>query len=253
MGTKPRRASKLEVRPSLTDLRGLELFQDLEAVVLEAALPWFEVKRLKARSSANVARDLRGRIGFAVSGRYRILATAANGATVDLYTLNPGGMINHSLAVMDYDMGDGVRLVADEAGSLLLIAKERLFEIMDRSPALTRAFMRALAKLNLTYAARVFELAAFDTRARLYAELLRIAGTGKRDEGRLIVSPAPTQAAIAAQLGVSREAVTRNLGQLAQEGLIRLNRRTIEFVDLERLQALDRQSPERFLFKPNGK
>jgi hypothetical protein len=97
----------------------------------------------------------------------------------------------------------------------------------------------------------VFELAALDVRARLQAELLRLARNGVLTDGVLVVLHAPTQAALGAQIGATREAVTRHLKDLAGEGVIRFRRGVFEFTDLERLRELDRNAAGRVLFNPD--
>lgn len=65
---------------------------------------------------------------------------------------------------------------------------------------------------------RANEQANFDVRHRLCAELLRLSRT--TGEGRVVVSPPPTHAELAARISTHREAVTKILNTLERTGLI---------------------------------
>jgi len=85
---------------------------------------------------------------------------------------------------------------------------------------------------------RVYEAAALQVRERLHVELLRLAHGGAVEDNRAVVAPAPTHREIAARIGTHREAVTRELRQLAQDGLVALKRGRIEVTDLAGLERL---------------
>jgi len=65
---------------------------------------------------------------------------------------------------------------------------------------------------------RANEQANFDVRHRLCAELLRLSRTVA--EGRVVVSPPPTHAELAARISTHREAVTKTLSALERDALI---------------------------------
>jgi CRP-like cAMP-binding protein len=125
---------------------------------------------------------------------------------------------------------------------------EELLALAKECPDLNSALMSKLASQAANYASRVFELAALDVRARLQAELVRLARNGSWTDGVFVLHQAPTQAALGAQIGATREAVTRHLRDLASEGVIRFKRGLIEFTDLDRLREMDRKAAGRVLF-----
>jgi DNA-binding GntR family transcriptional regulator len=55
---------------------------------------------------------------------------------------------------------------------------------------------------------------------RIHAELLRLAQRKMKDGKTAVISPAPTHADIASRVSTHREAVTRELNQLAHIGLL---------------------------------
>jgi CRP/FNR family transcriptional regulator, cyclic AMP receptor protein len=86
---------------------------------------------------------------------------------------------------------------------------------------------------------RVFELNALSVRSRLHCELLRMCAADP-GEAEAQIDPAPTHAAMAARIGTHREAVTRELRYLAQQGIIRQNRRSIAVTNVPALARLVR-------------
>jgi hypothetical protein len=173
---------------------------------------------------------------------------APSGASVTLRSPARGDAFNCALAVLGHKPGDGLRLVVDQSGVLLHMMADDLLMMAKECPELSSALMIKFASQATNYASRVFELAALDVRARLQAELLRLARNGSWTEGVLVLHQAPTQAALGAQIGATREAVTRHLRDLAAEGVIRFKRGLIEFTDLDRLRELDRKAAGRVLF-----
>ena len=53
-----------------------------------------------------------------------------------------------------------------------------------------------------------------------------------------MLAGAPTHDALAAQVGITREAVSRNMNHLRREGLVLSGRREIVLMDLPRMRAL---------------
>jgi CRP-like cAMP-binding protein len=233
------------------DLRQIKLFRDLDDQHLGRVYPLLKRRPARARATFVMERDFTGQVGFVWSGSYRITAMAPSGASVTLRSPTLGDAFNCALAVLGYQPGEGLRLVVDQSGLLLHMNAKDLLGVADDCPELGRALMRKLAEQTTNYASRVFELAALDVRARLQAELLRLARNGALTDGVLVLLHAPTQATLGAQIGATREAVTRHLKDLAGEGVIRFRRGVIEFTDIERLRELDRKAAGRVLFNPD--
>jgi CRP/FNR family transcriptional regulator, cyclic AMP receptor protein len=83
---------------------------------------------------------------------------------------------------------------------------------------------------------RATEHANFDVRHRLCAELLRLSRTTR--EGRVVVSPPPTHAELAARISTHREAVTKILNALARDGLIERTPGAIALRDVAELRRI---------------
>jgi CRP/FNR family cyclic AMP-dependent transcriptional regulator len=83
---------------------------------------------------------------------------------------------------------------------------------------------------------RAHEQAHFDAHERLCAELLRLSRTNA--EGRVVVSPPPTHAELAARISSHRELVTKMLNALEREGAISRTRGAIALTNPARLRRI---------------
>ena len=229
------------------ELRAIAMFADCGDDVLARIFSALQTTRLRARATSVINPTAQGRVGFVWSGRVRLARVSPGGVAVTLYTAERGATLGLPGALLGFT-GVGARIHCDTAALILHLPARVLLDAAAECPSLAGAVMTALASQSLDYAARVFELAALDVRARLQAELLRIARRGVWKDGSLIVVDAPTQAALGAQIGAAREAVTRHLRDLSEEGLIIFKRGSIEFPDLKRLQALDKAQAGRAMW-----
>ena len=88
--------------------------------------------------------------------------------------------------------------------------------------------------------ARIAELSVLGAMQRDYRELSRLARP-MPDGGSARISPLPTQEALAALVGTTRETVARALGQLAKAGVARRRGRELLILDPEGLEGARRR------------
>lgn len=85
---------------------------------------------------------------------------------------------------------------------------------------------------------RVFELNALRVSSRLHCELLRRCAAAGGDGSRVTIEPSPTHAELASCIGTHREAITREMGYLVEQGIVRQQRRRIIVEDTRALARL---------------
>lgn len=110
---------------------------------------------------------------------------------------------------------------------------------MARSPAVMEAVTNHLAFLVRELSERVFEFSTLVARQRVQAELLRLAERAeRRDDGSVLIRPAPTHAAIATRISTQRETVSREMSVLARMGLVERRGNGLLVRDVEALAGL---------------
>ncbi|MEZ5960555.1 MAG: Crp/Fnr family transcriptional regulator [Hyphomonadaceae bacterium] len=224
------------------DLRLLRIFKDVEAELLEGAFAALQPQRVKAHATLRLDRDFKDRVGFVWSGAYRFCAATPAGETITLYAVRPPHAFGFAMAIDGLGFGDVHRLAVDRGGVLLALPVSHFNHLAATSPAFARNLNRALAHLTLIYGARVYEFASASVRVRLQSELLRQAERAPAETDRRPLMPSPTHAKLADLVGASREAVTRHLQTLAEEGLIDVRRGQITVTSVAALRDLDRRA-----------
>lgn len=171
---------------------------------------------------------------FVQEGSLNVVVYSANGREVSLRALGPGDVFGE-LAAID-GLPRSASVVAETEARVAVLRREEFVACIEQSADAAMWVARALAAKVRDMNERIFELSALNVQARLHCELLRLAKAGPEGGAPLVVDPAPTHAELANRIGTHREAVTREMRVLVQHKVIRAGRRTLEFVDLARLE-----------------
>lgn len=173
---------------------------------------------------------------FVLKGQLRVSLSSAIGRQVAIRRLSTGDYFGEIAALTG---APRTAKVAAETEALVgECAREPFMALMHESSALASAIARDLARKVVHLTDRVFELSALEVRFRIYAELLRMARSGERTLEGIVIKEAPTHEMIAAAVGAQREAVSREFGQLAAEGVLRQSKRQIVVLNEDRLREL---------------
>lgn len=170
------------------------------------------------------------------SGKLRISLSAANGREILLRDIGPGALVGE-LAAID----GGLRSASVAALEETVLACQRaedFIRFLGEVPQAGLWMTRQLAARVRDLTERTTELATLPIAGRVQRELLRLVAEAGGEGDQAIIRPMPTHAEIASRLGTHREAVTRELNQLAQEGIVRQAGRQAEILSVAKLYAL---------------
>lgn len=176
-------------------------------------------------------------IWFAWSGAYRILAQTPNGTPVTLSVLRAGEHFGEA-CLLAPETQQTFKLVCDQSGLLLAVSRDPFSHLLQETPELRGALMRAMAWSAIHAHDRIFALAALDSRTRLISEILRWCGLEAPNAASALLAPAPTHDTLASLIGSTREVVTRHLRTLNTEGLIQSRRGEIVVPSVARLRHI---------------
>ena len=174
---------------------------------------------------------------FIVRGKVRVTVYAASGKEVSFRDLGAGQMFGE-LSAIDGQPRSATVIALQE--SLTARMPPNVFwTVIERHPPVAAAVLHHLVGLVRALSDRVFEFSTLAVKNRIHAELLRLARkAGGRNNGTLLLSPAPTHAEIASRISTHREAVTRELNELVRAGLIERCSGGLLIRDIERLARL---------------
>ena len=105
--------------------------------------------------------------------------------------------------------------------------------------------LKRLAGFVRTLNERVLEFSTLGVRNRIHAELLRLARDSSEPGPVVTIRSPPTHAELASRVSTHREAVTRELGELARLGLIERRGDGLVITNLTELERLVRDVGER--------
>ncbi|OGA96117.1 MAG: Crp/Fnr family transcriptional regulator [Betaproteobacteria bacterium RIFCSPLOWO2_12_FULL_66_14] len=168
-----------------------------------------------------------------VYGRVKLAFSSPRGDEKVVEILGPGQSFGE--AVMFLERGHVVGAQALEDSLLLFVARSAVFEELERDPGFARRIIGGMA-MRLRH--RVIDLEAISMRSgrqRVIGYLLNEAGDGVSGNP-IEVTLRATKGVIASRLSLTQEHFSRILQELASNGLIEVQGRSVRLRDLEQLK-----------------
>jgi CRP/FNR family transcriptional regulator, cyclic AMP receptor protein len=172
---------------------------------------------------------------FVVQGRVRIASYSITGKQVSFRDLGPGQAFG-DLAAIDGRPRSATAMAISDA-LLASMPAQTYWDAMMSHPPVAAACLKRLTDLVRALSERVIEQSLLPVPTRIRLELLRLAQRQMQGAVGAKIDPAPTHAEIAARVATHREAVTRELRQLAKKGVITRQGRKLLIADIEALRS----------------
>ena len=227
--------------PLIAALGGMPLFRDLDAAELTTLAGTVRTRRF-ARGEVIFHRgDPGDALYIVLTGRVKISSPSDTGVEAILTTLRPGEWFG-ALALLD-GAPRSASATAVDATDTLILPRDRFRQLVDDEPSIRDHVLTALAEELRRLTRHVEELHFLDIAGRLAARLIRLAEEQgvERDDGAVRLDGPITQGEIAAMVGSTRQSVNKLLGQLVDDGLIRIERDAILILDLAALRRAARR------------
>lgn len=171
---------------------------------------------------------------FVTEGRLRVAIYSTTGREISIRTLETGEMFGELAAIDAQPRSASV--IAESDARLLVMKRDDFIAYLENSPASSLWLSRHLAAQMRVMTERLFEQALLNVQTRLHCELLRLAQRAEPSGSVVRIQPAPTHAELATRIGTHREAITREMRELARIGVIRSGRRYLEICDIPALE-----------------
>ncbi len=222
-----------EARTLLRRVRILADLEDAELDLLAAATAW---KSVLAGDEVISHQDEGNQVFLVIDGVLRARLETAVGRQVAIRQIATGGHFGEIAALTGSSRS--LSVVAETNALLGECQAEAFMTLMRSNGPFATSVATQLARTVISLTDRVFELSALEVRFRVYAELLRLASSGEAVSDGILIRDAPTHEAIASKVGAQREAVTRELRALANEGILRQSKREMLILNTEALREL---------------
>ena len=170
------------------------------------------------------------------SGRVQFSILAKSGRETIFGELGPGHLFGE-LSAIDAQPRS-VSATCIERCDFLQIRGEDFQTFLCETPRAGFWMAQKLAARSRFLTERAFELATMSVSGRLQIELLRLSLKNGVENDVAIIEAMPTHSALAARIGTHREAVTRELGLLSDEGIAKQSGRRLTILSVRKLQEL---------------
>lgn len=173
---------------------------------------------------------------FVVSGSVRVLIRAVSGREVILNDIGAGEFFGELAAIDGRPRSASVLAITD--ATIARMPASVFLEAVSTHPEVCLQVLRILTAKVRNLTNRIDEYSTLHVRHRIYSELLRLSRPDHSDNRRMVISPPPIHADIAARVSARRESVTRELKALERDGLLQRRRGALVLTDPHRLMEL---------------
>lgn len=223
--------------PTVGLVRALPLFQPLEEDPLRRIAQASRVQRLK-RGTIIIERGAHLDGFYAVlEGQLKIYLLACNGSERVIRLLTPGDCFGEAIMFNDFPSPVFVQTLSET--QVCFFPKEHVYQALAAQPKFTFAMLRNLSHMLGELVSDLEACCMQNARQRL-AHYLLCNATENAAQVRTVDLPA-SKVVVASTLNLSAETFSRELHQMAHEGLIEVQRRSITLRDPQGLKAVAEQ------------
>lgn len=180
-------------------------------------------------------------ICFIVSGAVRVVNYSVNGREVSFADITAGGTVGELAAIDGEPRSASVFPL--ECTLIASLGAGPFKRMVATHPEVAFKIMRNLARMVRDADQRIMDLSALGAHNRVQGELLRLARENMRQDGVVLLAPAPPHADIAARVSTTRETVARVMGDLARDRIVDRHGGALAILDFGRLSKLVEDVP----------
>ena len=205
----------------LSDLRNINIFQNCEETLLEKIQKNLKIKEEKSGTTILNQGDETKNLYIIIDGTLLITQLAEDGKVVSLELLKKGQCFGEIAIIDGAPRSASVTSLGDvKLGSLSeSFVKETLMNDLNFTKSLLLRFSRIVRNANI----QIFSLITANARKRLLYQLLRLSKLNKEDPRIRVVEKGLSHTAIGSFAGISRETVTRLIGELKSDQILSSN------------------------------
>jgi CRP/FNR family transcriptional regulator len=216
-------------------LRACGLFGHADDPTLDALAAALRVRRFRKSETVFHQGDPGDALFIVASGSVKVVLPSHEGSEPAIVAVLGTGEFFGELALLD-GAPHSATIVAVEPTETLVLRREAFLELIDSVATLRRALLASLATEIRRLTGHVEDLHFLDLPGRLASRIVRLAAGQPTIPGGAVRIPWPyTQSELAGMIGGSRQSVNRLLSDLADQGLVRVERDALIVNDVDRL------------------
>jgi len=216
-------------------LRACGLFSQADGATIDALAAALRIRRFRKGETVFHQGDPGDALFIMASGSVKVVLPSDEGAEPAIVAILGAGEFFGELAILD-GAPHSATIVAIEPTETLVLHRDAFLALIDSQAELRRALLASLAAEIRRLTGHVEDLHFLDLPARLASRIVALARTAPGGEtGEIRIAWPYTQSELAGMIGGSRQSVNRLLADLADEGLVRIERDVLVVSDLDRL------------------
>jgi CRP/FNR family transcriptional regulator len=216
-------------------LRACGLFSQADDATIDALVGALRIRRFRKGETVFHQGDPGDALFIMANGSVKVVLPSDEGAEPAIVAILGPGEFFGELAILD-GAPHSATIVAIEPTETLVLQRDAFLALIDSQPELRRALLASLAAEIRRLTGHVEDLHFLDLPARLASRIVRLATAAPRGaDGEIRIAWPYTQSELAGMIGGSRQSVNRLLADLADEGLVRIERDVLVVSDLDRL------------------
>lgn len=219
-------------------LAAVDLFQGLTPGELGEIDRCIRVRQFRPQQIVVEYLDDSHEVFFVLNGQLKVTFYAESGREIDFRDLKPGQSFGEMSAIDGQPRSASVIALTD--ATVAAMTAPDFLAALRTYPAVAMASLRKLTNLVRSLSERVQEQAE-RVEVRICHELLRMARSAMINHTAARLAPSPKHLAIANRVNTHREAVTRLLAKLKEQGITQRGRGELLIKDVPALQAFARR------------
>ncbi len=218
---------------SLRSVERLKSLSDADIAALTQKCQW---RRFVAGQEIIGYHEQTTDVFFVVQGSARVTIYSVAGKEVTFRDL-PAGQIFGELSAIDGE-SRSANVVAIDPCLIASMPAADYWQALRDYPDFAAANLKALSGLIRMLTDRIFEFSTLAVKNRIHAEILRLGRKNEGADNTAVISPLPTHEEIANRISTHREAVTRELNNMAHNNLIERSGTKLVVLDMKRLRSM---------------
>ena len=223
-------------------ISAIQLFSDLRLHERKLVADKCRELRFDAANIITSHRDTDSDVYFILSGVVRVIVYSISGKETAFRDLRAGEMFGE-IAALD-GRPRSAQVIALSETRLVAISADNFQYVLQLYPTVMARALASLARMVRLLSERVIEFNCLNVRDRLHSELLRLARQNMAASNQAEINPAPRHFEIANRISTHREAITRELNELASSGLVRKINNRLIIKDVGKLENMVQEVAE---------
>lgn len=218
-------------------LRNLPLFRELAEADIERVAAGTRELRVKRADILFRKGDASRGFHIVVYGQVKLMLITPQGDEKVIEIMGPGQSFGEAIMFMDKPYPVTAEVLVDSM--LLHVAKDVVFEEIDRDPAFARRMIAGLSRRLHHLIIDVESYLMHSATQRVIGYLLRPDHAHDDSSGQTLVTLPARKGVIASRLNITPEHFSRVLHELAEARLIEVTGRSVSILDMEKLSSFE--------------